>query len=142
MEEEQAPPSQPVSTVQRPSLIASWGPVAAIAAVIVTVSSIPGSNLPRHPDALNSAAHFLEFGLLGFFLCKAIAEQMGTRGMPLLFLSTLICGTFGFLDEAHQFLVPYRVFDIMDLFFDTTGALSGGVVFLGISRKREDEAGD
>ena len=136
MEEEQVPPSEPET-----SMVKKWGPVAAVAAIILTLSSIPGTAFPEHPDKFNSLAHFLEFGVLSYLLSKAIATGKSMRNLSLILTSTVLCGTFGFLDEAHQFLVPYRVFDIMDLLFDTAGALAGGAVFLRISPLSTDEGG-
>ena len=136
MEEEQVPPSEPET-----SMVKKWGPVAAVAAIILTLSSIPGTAFPEHPDKFNSLAHFLEFGVLSYLLSKAIATGKSMRNLSLILTSTVLCGTFGFLDEAHQFLVPYRVFDIMDLLFDTAGALAGGAVFLRISRLSTDVGG-
>jgi VanZ family protein len=126
VEEDQQEPS----SLPRPSMIKTWGPPAAVAAAIVTLSSIPGTAFPQHPDRLNSLAHFLEFGVLSYLLSKAIATRKSIGNLSLILASTVLCGTFGFLDEAHQFLVPYRMFDTMDLFFDTLGALAGVSVFL------------
>jgi VanZ family protein len=137
MEDDQVPPSsQP-----KPSMLKTWGPPAAVAAVIVILSSIPGTAFPQHPDRFNSLAHFLEFGALSFLLSKAIAAEKTMGNWSLILISTVLCGTFGFLDEAHQFLVPYRVFDIMDLAYDIAGAFAGGTVFFWISRLPEDESG-
>ena len=129
MEEDQLPPSsQPGS-----SLVKSWGPAAAVAAMILIFSSIPGTAFPQHPDKYNSVVHFLEFGLLGYFLIKALASGSAMGNLALIAASTVACAMFGFLDEAHQFLVPYRMFDTMDLIFDTAGSLTGGIVFLQAS---------
>jgi VanZ family protein len=62
--------------------------------------------------------------------------------LNLILISTAVCSTFGFVDEAHQFLVPYRVFDIFDMFYDALGALAGGLVFLAAGRMSSKKSGD
>lgn len=137
MEEDQVPPSSQPTI----SLLKSWGPAAAVAAVILIFSSIPGTAFPQHPDRYNSAVHFLEFGLLGYFFIKGIALGSTMSNIGLLVTSTVACAMFGFLDEAHQFLVPYRVFDTTDLLFDTAGAFTGGTVFLLVARRARNVSG-
>ncbi|MDF1536103.1 MAG: VanZ family protein [bacterium] len=136
---DQAPPP---SQQQETSPLRTWGPAACVAAVILILSSIPGTAFPKHPDRLNSAVHFLEFCLLGFFLTRAISTWRPMGRLSLILTSAAICGTFGFLDEAHQFLIPYRMFDIMDLFYDILGAITGGLIFIvtGCSSAHADGA--
>ena len=129
MEEDQVSPS----SREKPFLTV-WGPPAALASMILIVSSIPGTAFPQHPDRLNNAVHFLEFGLLGYFLAKAIGARWAMGRLNLILISTAVCSTFGFVDEAHQFLVPYRMFDIFDMFYDALGALTGGLIFLAAGR--------
>jgi VanZ family protein len=129
MEEDQAPPSS-----QGKSFLKIWGPPAAMASIILIFSSIPGTAFPQHPNRLNNAVHFLQFGLLGYYLAKAIGARWTMGRFNLILITTAVCSTFGFVDEAHQFLVPYRMFDIFDMFYDTLGALAGGLFFLTAGR--------
>jgi len=138
VEEDQQEPS----SLPRSSMLKTWGPPAAVAAVIVILSSIPGTAFPQHPDRFNSLAHFLEFGVLSYLLSKAITAEKTMENWSLILTSTVLCGTFGFLDEAHQFLVPYRMFDTMDLFFDTLGALAGASIFLRSTRSNRHKGED
>jgi len=59
------------------------------------------------------AIHFIEYGLLGFFLFKALRHHIGDQSIYLasFFMGTLI-GTF---DEILQWIVPGRYFDLRDV---------------------------
>lgn len=114
-------------TEKRPlpkSLLNTWGPPAAAGAVIFLLSSIPGDRLPGHPEPLNVAVHLLEYGILAILLCRASISSGLTRNRATTILVvTAFCLSYGFLDELHQLLTPYRVFDAYDLALDTAGAL-------------------
>ena len=107
-----------------------WIPPCALAVLILLFSSTPGTYFPKHPDLLNNVVHFAEFGLLSILLTRALHHSRPFAGKGLILWTTFICLTFGALDEAHQFLVPERMFDLTDLFFDTLGAVAGSVSYV------------
>ena len=110
-----------------------WAPPCGIAVLILLFSSLPGAYYPEHPDFLNNGVHILEFGLLAFLLARALHHGYSIPGWGLFLWTTAVCITFGLLDEAHQFLVPERVFDLMDLLFDTIGAATGSGFYIFLS---------
>ena len=114
----------------RSSALRIWVPPCCIAALILLISSTPGAYYPEHPDFLNNIVHFMEFGLLGLLLARALYKGLIVSKMNLFLWTTAICVMFGLLDELHQFLVPARVFDLMDLVFDSLGAAAGSGVFI------------
>lgn len=114
----------------RPSALRIWVPPCGIAALILLISSTPGAYYPEHPDFLNNLVHFMEFGLLGLLLARALNNGFTLTRMSIFLLTTAICTMFGLLDEVHQFLVPERMFDLMDLVFDSLGAAVGSGVFI------------
>ena len=61
--------------------------------------------------------------------------------MGLFLWTTAICVSFGLLDEAHQFLVPERVFDLIDLFFDSMGAVAGCGSYILINTLKTGRSG-
>lgn len=73
------------------------------------------------------AVHFLEYGLLGFFLFRALRFHMNDRCIYFIaFLSGSLVGTF---DEILQWIVPLRLWDIRDVGLN---ALSSGLFQIGL----------
>ncbi len=124
-----------------PSPFKIWFPPCALAAVILLFSSTPGAYYPKHPDFLNNIVHFTEFGLLSILLARALHHRYSPGSMGLFLWTTAICVSFGLLDEAHQFLVPERVFDLMDLFFDSLGAVTGCGSYILLSTLKTGRSG-
>lgn len=118
-----------------------WIAPCGMAALILLFSSTPGVYYPKHPDFVNSIAHLMEFGLLGFLLARALQYGRSLTNIGLFLWTTGICVSFGLLDEAHQFLVPERMFDLMDLFFDSLGAVAGSGSFILIRTLKADSSG-
>ena len=112
------------------SSVKIWLPPCGFAALILLFSSTPGSYFPEHPDFLNNVIHFLEFGVLAFLLARTLRYVYSLSRTSLFLWTIAICASFGFLDEAHQFLVPERVFDLADLLIDTIGAAVGTAIFI------------
>lgn len=109
----------------------AWGPPLAVALVIFGLSTIPGDNLPRHSNLLSTIAHVTEFGFLGYFLSRALELQsLATSRWATVAWTVLICTAYGLLDELRQFLVPHRVFDLLDVLADGVGALTGTAVYV------------
>lgn len=118
------------NSIRHRNLLGSWGPPAAAAAAIFLLSSIPGDRLPGHPGYLNVVAHLLEYGILGFLLSRAFLSSGLTRTRTTTILAvTAVCLGYGVLDELHQFITPYRLFDVYDLAADTVGALLSSIIY-------------
>ena len=105
-----------------------WGPVLAHMAFIFFVSSItwvgdmPGS-------ISDKTAHFLVYGLLGFLILRALSGGSLSAMTPSRAIAAMaLAGLYGLTDEIHQFFVPGRNPDVLDVVADTLGA--GGVVAL------------
>jgi VanZ family protein len=116
-------------------------PPCGLAALILLFSSTPGSYYPKHPDFLNNIVHLMEFGLLSFLLARAFDYKYSVTRVNLFLWTTAICVLFGLLDEAHQFLVPERLFDLMDLFFDSVGAVAGSGSYILLRSLKTDSSG-
>ena len=125
----------------RSSPVKLWIPPCSLAALIFLFSSTPGTYYPKHPDFLNNIVHFTEFGLLSFLLARTLHHRYSLSSVGLLLWTTAICVSFGLLDEAHQFLVPERMFDLMDLVFDSMGAVAGCGSYLLFSTLKTDSSG-
>jgi len=73
------------------------------------------------------AVHFLEYGLLGFFLFKALSHHVKDKSVYLsATLFALLIGTF---DEILQWMIPQRYWDFRDAGLN---GLSGGLFQLAI----------
>ena len=78
----------------------------------------------RRPE---EAVHFLEYGLLGFLLFKALKHHIQDKGIYLIaFIAGALVGIF---DEAFQWMIPRRVWDFRDLGLN---ALSVGLLQVAI----------
>lgn len=73
------------------------------------------------------AIHFLEYGLLGFFLFKALIHHI--RDKSIYFTATLFALLVGTFDEILQWITPQRYWEFRDVWLNT---LSGGLFQLAI----------
>jgi len=73
------------------------------------------------------ATHFLEYGLLGFFLFKALSYHV--KDKSIYFTATLFVLFVGIFDEILQWIIPQRMWDFRDVGLN---ALSGGLFQLAM----------
>jgi len=78
-------------------------------------------------DIPEEAIHFLEYGLLGFFLFKALNHHI--RDKSIYFTATLFALLVGTFDEILQWITPQRYWEFRDVWLNT---LSGGLFQLAI----------
>jgi VanZ family protein len=104
-----------------------WGPVLAHMALIFFLSSITHADMPG--GISDKVAHFLVYGLLGFLILRALSGG-SLNGMTAVraIAAVVLAGLYGVTDEIHQFFVPGRNSDVLDIVADTLGA--GGAVAL------------
>ena len=102
-----------------------WGPPGLVMIVIFVVSSLPEVSpaLCGLPDV---GAHALAYCGLGVTLVRALAGAKWagvtrSRALGAILLST----AYGLTDELHQWFVPGRVAEVLDLIADTVGAAVG-----------------
>ena len=105
-------------------LAAAWAAPVLYAAAIYVVSSRP--DLPKLPpfpgfDKLLHAAEYAGFAAL---LALAFGAS-GLRAARAALAAVALAGAFGFTDEVHQFFVPNRDSDPLDLVADVIGASVG-----------------
>ncbi len=79
-------------------------------------------------NTVRTLAHFSEYMLLSFlFAANLIFYSVGKIKKALLSLAG--CFIFSLFDEIHQMFVPGRTFQLIDLFFDFLGSLTGLILF-------------
>jgi len=100
------------------------------AAIIFTLSSIPGKSLPPLPDGMNAdkLLHAAVYAVLGSTCFLAARNTWPARPWRIVLGCTLGVVAYGISDELHQSLVPGRSPDLMDVAADGVGGLSGTVL--------------
>lgn len=111
-------------------------PAVTLAIIIFYFSSL-SNPYPTTPSKvtslfLNPILHVCEFGALSFLIFFGLFPKVKTE--YLISLSIL----YAFLDEVHQYFVPYRYFDFYDIVFDTLGIILGYFAYflLGLVKER------
>ena len=67
--------------------------------------------------------HILEYGLLGWFAGRDLmSKTKKKRGFIFAWILTI---TIGIFDEGFQKILPYRVWDVRDILFNSLGGLWG-----------------
>jgi VanZ family protein len=111
--------------VIRPFLL--WAPVVAYMALIFFASSL--SNPPTPTNVSDKSLHFAAYFGLGVLAVRAalggVPARVTRRGAT---LALLIAIGYGVFDEAHQWFVPGRTADVLDLLADSAGAVAALVV--------------
>jgi len=78
--------------------------------------------------------HLVEFALLGFLLSLGFFLGLGSSVRVKSGL-TLVSGILlGCLDELHQYFVPERSFEVLDMVADSIGIFLGLIAFYYLSR--------
>lgn len=125
-----------------PGLLAFLALVYAIA--IFALSSITGEQMAEAPPPLfphaDKVAHFLLYAGFGVVIYLAFSRAENERIRALAIPLTIIAGiVYGITDEAHQYFVPGREMDVIDMIVDSLGVLAalGGIVLFNKMRKSE-----
>jgi VanZ family protein len=115
------PPSRPSPWWRRLWL---WAPVAIYMAAIFVVSSMPGAPLPAQVS--DKAAHAAAYALLAVLVVRALAGGLPAPvGARTAALAVVIVTAHGVSDEFHQWFVPGRSADPLDVLADAAGAMLG-----------------
>lgn len=104
------------------------------------IGHLIGPNISEIPEIGNTmhilvrkAAHFFIYMLLGFFLYMSIRTIVKKE----IFLTGSICLAIAVSDEIHQFFVPGRSMQIIDVGIDITGAMAGITIAFLIYRLKQ-----
>ena len=109
-----------------------WLPVIIYAVCIFILSSI--SSLPKVVPVFphfDKVSHFIVYALFGFLMLRALFASYKDKKsiIYLRFLAVFIVIFYGVTDEIHQYFVPLRHMDILDLASDSIGAFIGQLFF-------------
>jgi VanZ family protein len=99
-----------------------WMPVAAWAALIFVLSSIPSlsTGLGTWDLVVRKAAHVTEFAILGALLVRALDRPAAAAALAIAYAAT---------DELHQHFVPGRTGAVFDILIDAVGVVVGIVLY-------------
>lgn len=84
-------------------------------------------------DVISTAAHFLEYLVLGVFLFLALSRHLERRRTALA-VAIVLASIYGITDEFHQLFVEGRVCDPLDCLTDTAGAALGAALASTVRR--------
>ncbi|HPA14169.1 MAG TPA: VanZ family protein [Desulfobacterales bacterium] len=118
-----------------------WFPVLIYCLLIIIQSSRPSPECLPHLPYMDKFLHFAGYGLLGALFLRAYKTlSMRNRTGLLVTISILSAFIFGITDEIHQYYVPRRSSDLMDLMADLLGSAFGVFLYQLIHANRYHHA--
>lgn len=103
-----------------------WLPVWLYCTVIFIQSAYPSMAHLREVPFGDKFLHSIGYALLGILFFRAFrASRPQTRLVVLSLLSISASTAYGISDELHQYFVPYRSADVMDVLADMVGSCMG-----------------
>ena len=107
--------------------------------MIFLQSSFPSiESVPELPY-IDKLLHFFAYAVLGALFLRAYKTLRIKRNhILLLILSILSSALYGISDELHQYFVPYRSAEWMDIFADIFGSVFGVFIYQFIMEKLID----
>jgi VanZ family protein len=105
-----------------------WLPVILYCLLIFILSSYPATqSLPSFSQA-DKLMHAGAYALLGFLFYRAfLTTRIQKAAVLLVIFSVLASSLYGVSDEIHQYFVPSRTADIVDVVADVAGSFIGAV---------------
>ncbi|MDD4202732.1 MAG: VanZ family protein [Candidatus Omnitrophica bacterium] len=100
------------------------------------VSSIPGNNNPLPFPGFDKIVHIIEYSIFGLLFLRYLYPQFQKYAHnKVLILYFVFSFVWAASDELHQYFVPLRSMDVVDLFADMFGVVLALFVFKKICRK-------
>jgi VanZ family protein len=111
--------------------VANWSPVAGYVLLIFAASSISNPPAVGAAPSLDKIAHFVEYGILGCLLGRAMGfPSRRERAWGIFFLTIGIGAFIGFGDEMYQGTVAGREKSHWDLIMDIAGVVASQIALL------------
>ena len=118
-----------------------WFPVFLYCLLIFIQSSYPSpESVPDWPY-IDKLLHIAVYALLGALLLRAFGSLRIKNNVKLvMILSILLSTLYGISDEIHQYFVPFRNADLIDVFANLLGSIIGVYIYqsLYIRWERKD----
>ncbi len=106
--------------------------------IIIIIEKVnPNADFDIHAfnHIIRKNAHFIAYFVLGILVINAL-RRSGVYGYKSIAIALLICVFYAVSDEVHQYFVPGRGPGVKDVCIDSSGAVVGIMVYLGIARIR------
>lgn len=91
---------------------------------------VAGLALGMTMEVTEERVHILEYGLMGFLAARDMRRHEPAR---LARNAMILCALLGIADELFQAILPYRVGDLRDVFFDLLSSLLGIALYLSVA---------
>ena len=129
-----------MSAVDIGKKVLRWLPVVLGMGVIFYLSAQP--DLPHHPEAMldvviKKLGHMAEYGILTALVLWALGGQGHSTSRRHYLYAFAVAGLYAVSDETHQYFVPGRNPQPLDVGFDVLGSLVALVVIWSVTRARE-----
>ena len=121
-------------------------PPIAYTALLLLVSSIPGSVGPEGPRVptfflwlpatVQNFLHVPQYAVLSWLWCRGLASGRDALHIGI-WRATVLCGVYAIWEELYQRWIPGRYSSLTDLIMDAIGIAVGVVLFRGLHRKSE-----
>jgi len=112
-------------------------PILVYLLIIFIQSSYPSIDTSRgvHLDKL---LHLVAYAVLGFLFARAYgASRLRGKVVLIIILGIASASLYGILDELHQYFVPHRRADLLDIGADILGSVIGvGLYWLLVLKNR------
>lgn len=106
-----------------------WLPLITYCALIYIQSAYPSPEKLPSFILMDKMLHFVAYGIMGILFYRAYQTLRIKNNRQILFLLSVVSASlYGISDEIHQYFVPARNADILDVIADTFGAVC--VVYL------------
>ena len=103
-----------------------WSPVFVYCLLIFIQSSFPSPEQIPDWSYFDKFLHLVCYALLGALFFRAFNTSRIKENLNLLVMLSIFCSSlYGISDELHQYFVPYRCADIMDVLADILGSVCG-----------------
>jgi VanZ family protein len=110
-----------------------WFPIILYCLLIFIQSSYPSIKSGPELPHIDKVLHFVAYAFLGALFLRAFKTSRIKNNVKLiLILSIFLSSLYGVSDEIHQYFVPYRSADLMDILADMLGGLTGGYLYRAI----------
>jgi len=107
------------------TLLSLWAPVVFVMGLIFTASSLSDPGAP--PGGLSDkSAHIIAYAALGATLVRALGQGRSAAVTPRrVLIAALLATLYGMSDELHQWFVPGRNAEWLDVAADALGGVIG-----------------
>lgn len=114
-----------------------WFPILVYCLFIFIQSSHPSPDIGPDWPFKDKVLHFIAYALLGALFLRAFKTTRIKHHLKLIImLSILLSSLYGISDEIHQYFVPGRSADVMDVAADFVGAAWGVLLYICFIIKR------